>query len=158
MTKNDQPSFAQTVDMLMKESDRGALLVGIALLDDALVDLLKKLLRLDKEVLRLFDPNMPLGSFSSRIELAWSLNLINDLVRRDLHLLRRTRNDFAHRLDVLDFDTPAVGERLRTLNIPAEVRGTPNAESPKVCFRLCLMSLYRYIMNRVEGHIPLGQE
>ena len=56
---------------------------------------------------RLFDsPTAPLGSFSARIDMAFRLGLIGHRLSRDLHRLRKIRNDFAH-----SFDSTTLGER-----------------------------------------------
>ena len=50
----------------------------------------------------------PLSSFSSRINLAYCLGLINKKVSSDLHLIRKIRNRFAHKLHNYSWDEPEV--------------------------------------------------
>ena len=44
----------------------------------------------------LFGPMAPLGSFASKIRMAYALNVITRDVYRDLEKLRKLRNAFAH--------------------------------------------------------------
>jgi DNA-binding MltR family transcriptional regulator len=47
---------------------------------------------------KLFEFNQPLGNFSNKINIAFCLGLINKLVKKDLDLVRKIRNKFAHDL------------------------------------------------------------
>jgi hypothetical protein len=60
-------------------------------------------------------PQAPLGTFSAKIDAAFQLGLISKPLARDLHLVRRIRNDFAHDPGELTFETPAVSDRVRAL-------------------------------------------
>jgi hypothetical protein len=45
----------------------------------------------------LFDgANAPLSTFNARIEMAYRLGVIDATFSRNLHLVRKIRNDFAH--------------------------------------------------------------
>ena len=52
----------------------------------------------EKEVDNLFDYNQPLGTFSGKISMAFCLGLIDKLIKDDLTLVRKIRNEFAHEL------------------------------------------------------------
>lgn len=45
---------------------------------------------------KLFSGYGPLSSFSAKIDLAYALDLIPESLRRDLHVIREIRNEFAH--------------------------------------------------------------
>ncbi|UTR09432.1 hypothetical protein MM300_16230 [Evansella sp. LMS18] len=49
--------------------------------------------------------NGPLSTFSSRISIAYLLELINKEQYDDLNLIRKIRNDFAHQLNAVTFDS-----------------------------------------------------
>lgn len=51
---------------------------------------------------------MPIGTFSSRITLAYAIGLITSEEAKDLHRMREIRNRFAHRLNGLSFATQAI--------------------------------------------------
>ena len=92
-------SLNRLAEEMDSESERGAILVAAAMLENALVDLLQSYL-VPKPLSSdsLFDgAAAPLASFSARIDLAYRIGLISDGFARDLHIIRRIRNDFAHR-------------------------------------------------------------
>ncbi len=98
---------------MRQERGRGAVLVGVALVDAALERQLQAVLlptasRSDS----LFQADRPLGSFGARISLAHRLGLIETPVERALHTLRRVRNAFAHSSDSASLSDPAYAERL----------------------------------------------
>ncbi|UPK45469.1 MltR family transcriptional regulator [Paenibacillus pabuli] len=98
------------------ESDRGCALLAIAFLDNILKELLRKFLVDDSSVFNnLFAGSGGLSSFSSRIELAYLLGLISPMQRRDLNLLRKIRNDFAHSMDIIDFENQTISNRINEL-------------------------------------------
>ena len=55
-------------------------------------------------VKELLGTDSPLSSFSARINASFALGLIPAAVHRDLHLIRKIRNDFAHKLSVHSFE------------------------------------------------------
>jgi hypothetical protein len=57
---------------------------------------------------QLFEPHAPLSTFSAKIELAYSLNLIDGNIRRNADYIREVRNVFAHRVAPTDFRTKEV--------------------------------------------------
>ena len=81
---------------MLEERGRGAVLVGVARVDAALVVLLKASLAPPSGSETLFGTDRPLGSFGARIALAQRLGLIDHQVERALHTLRKVRNAFAH--------------------------------------------------------------
>jgi DNA-binding MltR family transcriptional regulator len=59
--------------------------------------------------------NGPLATFSSRIGVAYLLGLLPSVIRRDPHLIRKIRNDFAHSAEPLSFQFPAIASRCNEL-------------------------------------------
>jgi len=99
------------------ESDRGAVIVSVSLIDELLTNLVKAKLApsLEKSD-ELFDASFsPFGSFSAKIDLAYRIGVIEPNVRKSLHLLRKIRNDFAHLIDVKGFDDSSTQDRIREL-------------------------------------------
>jgi DNA-binding MltR family transcriptional regulator len=105
--------------LLRKETDRGCAMIVAANLDDKLGELLKASMVQDKEyeeeISEFFKGTQPLGSFSARIKLSHYLNIISPQVRRDLDIIRKIRNDFGHKLEFEDFNTPSIKERCMNL-------------------------------------------
>ena len=72
-------------NVLIGETDRGCALMAAAFIDDSLKLLLKRNLVDDESVLDdLFDHNGPLGTFSGKINLSYSMGLIPKNVKQDL--------------------------------------------------------------------------
>jgi len=92
-------------------------ILAAALLDSALETLLKtKLISSSVAEDPLFDgTNAPLATFSSRIEMAHRVGIIDPGFARGLHLVRRIRNDFAHNVAGCSFTDSAVMSRLTEL-------------------------------------------
>jgi hypothetical protein len=61
-------------------------------------------------------PSGPLGTFSARIEVAFLCGFIGERAKRDLHLIRKIRNEFAHVPEPLDFSTEQIANRCRELH------------------------------------------
>lgn len=100
------------------ESDRGAVLVAAAMIENSLNDLLRIYLAPQPSVTdSLFDgPNAPLGSFAAKIDVAHRIGILSDKFARDLHLIRRIRNDFAHSATSCEFSAQSVGDRVAALD------------------------------------------
>ena len=102
---------------LRGETDRGCALMAAAFLDDQLGRLLRSVLVDDaKAVDELVGPSGALGAFSSRIEACYALGLLPPLARRDLHLIRKVRNEFAHTLSPRTFEEPSIASRCSELH------------------------------------------
>ncbi|MEM7803283.1 MAG: DUF4145 domain-containing protein [Pseudomonadota bacterium] len=102
---------------LDRETDRSVAIIAAALVDSALQDLVQGFLipskKQDRCILSGYDS--PLGTFSAKIDAALQFGLISADLHRDLHLLRKIRNDFAHDPFELTFESAAVSSRVREL-------------------------------------------
>lgn len=104
-------------DSLNPESDRGCALMAAAFLD-AELDLLLRQCIVDSRVAEdIFGQSRPLSTFSARIDLAFLLGLIDGVTHRDLHLIRKIRNDFGHVHAPLSFGEKAIAARCRELKV-----------------------------------------
>lgn len=100
------------------ETDRGCALMAAAFLDELLKKLLKSFLVDDQKSFNsLFSGSGGLSTFSSRIDMAYLLGLIPLNVKRDLHLIRKIRNVFAHSMDIIDFNHPSIASRCVELSL-----------------------------------------
>lgn len=100
------------------ESDRATAILGAALLDEKLRQLLTAFLVDDNvQVALLLDVEQPIGSFGARIRLAYCLGLVARSLFGVLTTIKAIRNAFAHQLHGLSFDSPNIArdcEKLRT--------------------------------------------
>ena len=106
--------YAGSVEVLAEveaQTDRGAAIVGVALLDQKLRLAIEAAFdpsfsAADRK--RLFATTAPLGPFHAKVMLGRALGLYGDDMARDFDLLHRIRNRFAHRLWIRDFTHPEV--------------------------------------------------
>lgn len=79
--------------------DRAIVIIGGSFVDIILDHILLAFLpEEDKEVERLLQYDQPLGSFGNKVRVAYSLGLIEKVVKDDLKLVGKIRNRFAHDL------------------------------------------------------------
>jgi|ERR1035438_1272613 DNA-binding MltR family transcriptional regulator len=101
---------------LSEETDRGCALMAAAYLDDQLKQLLRYVMVDDQVVVdELLRAAGPFGTFSTRIDVCFALGLLPPMARRDLHLIRKIRNDFGHTAKPLTFDEAAISARCKEL-------------------------------------------
>lgn len=109
-------------DLLMeefaKESDRACVIISAAMLDCALETILKAYLvpTTSSEDKLLEGAYAPISTFNARIDLAHRLGLISAQFCRDLHIIRKIRNDFAHNITDCSFEDPSVRRRILELS------------------------------------------
>lgn len=97
--------------------------VGIVLgtlLDERLAATLKEVVPQDDKILEgTFDhESRVFGTFGSRIELGFVLSIFSKETRRDLMLIAKIRNGFAHKLSAKSFDSDPIRNLIDELAIP----------------------------------------
>ena len=101
---------------ISKESARGQIMLGAALVDDLLRDLLEASIRPNTQTKDLFEgPTAPFSNFSNRIRVCFVLGLLDREEYDCLNLLRKIRNEFAHKFEVT-FGDSTVQSRLKEMN------------------------------------------
>ena len=101
------------------ETDRACGVLGAAYLDAILEDLFRYRLTAMQD--DLLGQSGPLGSFNSRIKVAFSLSWINADTYADLITIKSIRNDFAHSFNhELHFGDPSIADRCRNLRTSSE--------------------------------------
>lgn len=109
-------SFEQVTKELSLESDRGAVILAFAWMDEQLTSLITKFCfpSIEKKD-ELFGTGKAIGDAATKINLAFRLGLINDKTHKSLHGFRKLRNDFAHLTTSLSFDDDSVRDRLKNI-------------------------------------------
>ncbi len=111
--------FSKFLSQFNKESDRAAVILGAAKLEEALYQLLcATFLPAQGKKDELLEADAPLGTFASRIEVAFRLGLIDSEFSRALNLIRKIRNSFAHESGSISLAHGAHGDRIRELIQP----------------------------------------
>lgn len=123
---------------LVKESDRGCVLVGAAMMDYMLGQVLRHNFFSDdkgprkKVVNSLFEVNGPFSSFWSKIQFVYALGIIRKDHYHDLEIIRKVRNVVAHNFDVVSFDDKKITSKTETLKSADEaVKNIAPLESKK---------------------------
>jgi hypothetical protein len=112
--------FQQVLGEINAESPRGRVMVATAMLDDLLGQAIAARLIDCPEAGKLLDGfNAPLGSLSTRIVASLALGVISRREHDDLQVIRRIRNDFAHRTGI-SFDDGSVKDRCALLSFAAK--------------------------------------
>lgn len=117
----NDPVLDAFVEEFAHETDRAAVVLGAAQLDELLRQLLEKaLLPLHKkgDEHPLLGRDRPLSSFSSRTALARGLGLINQDFAKSLDLIRKIRNSFAHQVDAPPLNCSPHREWIENLSRP----------------------------------------
>lgn len=135
---------------LLKESDRGCALLAASHLDATLQKLFEvKLIGTKKEQKQLFDYSGPLGSFSSRIIMAYSMGIISKNYLHDLQIIRKIRNDFGHSPLIINFDDPKIKPLCHSLKCRRK-----NNKTTKAMF----ITVTLFIMGILENMIELEKK
>lgn len=113
-----------------RSSDRAAAILSAAFVEDRLSDALKARLHQDKKITEeMFRPSGPLGSFSSKIGLAFMIGMLSKETVTDLYIIKDVRNEFAHRLTTKDFESPRVRSLIGNLTTVKKKMITMTGES-----------------------------
>lgn len=97
MREDDLKDFSSFLKEFQSETDRGAALVGAALIDQKLSDILEAFMVNNKIADELLNgANAPLGALSARTKAAYAFGLIDDHELGECDLIRKIRNEFAH--------------------------------------------------------------
>lgn len=101
---------------LSEETDRGVALMAGSYLDETLARLFKsRFLEEKKLVKEVFSPTGSLGTFSARIDLAYLIGFIGKNTYRDLHLIRKIRNEFGHTSQRINFESQSIKDKCKEL-------------------------------------------
>lgn len=101
---------------LQAESDRGCCLLAVSFLDNELKLLLEEKLVGEKKYKKeLFDLNGPLGTFSSKINLSYSIGMLSKSLKNDINSIRKIRNEFGHNYTQIDFESSSIKDQILQL-------------------------------------------
>lgn len=109
----------EVLDILLTETGIGAVLTGVALIDESLEILLRTCLIDNAEAKKVINPLFegygPLASLSAKIKLAYVLGRIDRTTYEDLEQIRGIRNYFAHTYKDASFDDQFVKDKLNNV-------------------------------------------
>ncbi|MCU4177864.1 MltR family transcriptional regulator [Carboxylicivirga sp. N1Y90] len=149
-----------------KETDRGAAIFATSLFDAAIKNILISFFVSNPNSTdELFDgPNAPLSSLSSKIIMCYRLGILSDRFVRDLNLIRKIRNEFAHNIQGCDFSHTGILSRIQELdkssqtvaklNIMESKSENENKEPRNIFLQTCSWMLSE-LQNKLEKGEPL---
>jgi DNA-binding MltR family transcriptional regulator len=121
----DPADVVEAFKQLAGENDRAVILVGGAMLENALEKAILSRLREPQTSTEddvLFSERGILSTFSQKIWAAYFLKIIGPSVRRDIDLVRAIRNAAAHEMKTISFNgTPEISSRCRELRAANEM-------------------------------------
>jgi hypothetical protein len=108
-------------ELQFEKNDKSVALLAASVLDDVLQEALRTFFRdlNSTEFSNLFDPDMPLGSFSAKARIAYAMRLCERRDTKNLDCIREVRNAFAHSIKPVSFNTPEISKVCSYLR-PAE--------------------------------------
>jgi hypothetical protein len=101
------------------QSDRACALIASAFAEHALIDLIKtkfpQLSETEENEL-FYERYSTLGTFASRIDIAYALAVVTKRDRSDLNIIRRIRNTFAHAVKNITFSDYLLRKEVKALS------------------------------------------
>jgi DNA-binding MltR family transcriptional regulator len=106
-----------------------------ALVENRLTSYLRIVMRQDPKIANdLFQPSGPLANFGTKIRLAYMFGLIAPEFSKDLLIINKIRNEFAHKPEVKRFDLPPINVWIRDMyahKTLTALRDKPSEPEPK---------------------------
>lgn len=124
---------------IASQSDRGAALVAAAYVEERLRAAIRALCTDtiadakdggDTVEARLFEGNGAVATFSAKINVGFAMGFFGPVTLRDLHLVRKIRNHFAHEVSSVSFADAPVSDWCRELRLPDWCRPSIDEASP----------------------------
>lgn len=112
------------IAQIEKDSDRAVGIVAAAMVEIRLTNAIQSRMHSDEAILNsLFRASGALGTFSSKIDLAFLIGIISQDAHRDLLTMKDIRNAFAHKLHIKDFCSQSVRDKCRNFKLVDECIG-----------------------------------
>lgn len=136
------------------ETDRGRALVAASLIEEMLEEILRAFLLEGVATKNLFDSsNAPLSTLSAKTSASRALGLISTEEFRDIELVRKIRNEFAHSV-LCSFDNQNVRDWAKRLSVGMSILDDleegheSRVGDPKARFGMVTMSIVSSLYNR----------
>jgi hypothetical protein len=115
---NGDKRIIEAVDQLQRDSDRAVGILAATLVEIQLTEALKyRLAKHPKIIAEFFRDGGVIGSFSAKIDLGHLLNLFTPDAYSDISIMKRIRNAFAHKPEMLSFATDSIKDRCFNLKL-----------------------------------------
>ncbi len=122
---------ADVIWELSKDSDRGAAIVGSAIVEDQLGANLQDFLHHAPTMAdRFLFNNGPVATFSAKIDLGLLVGFYSAAVHAELTTIRKIRNKFAHSLEVKGFGDQQISDWAKNLTL-GEIHSADTADTSR---------------------------
>jgi DNA-binding MltR family transcriptional regulator len=148
-------------DTAMLEAPRSTAILIAALVDDELTNYMRRQLSAPTKLVdRLFEQRGPFGTLSSKIDCAHALGWLGEEVWKNLHLIRKIRNEFAHNPNIKSFDRDPVLSHLNEMIFDCTVLERMGfrtilrnlQEDTRVRYLVsCLFTLHHFLRTAIVG-------
>jgi len=141
---NPSDEIKSLIAEMFDQSDRATAIVAATIIDELLGRCLLGFMREDKQAKELLlNVYKPLSSLKAKTDLAYMLGLLTDDERSDIEIIRKIRNDFAHKFDNRLFTTPDVKA------LCGKMLGFKNSNPPKEMPPISGIDLYRFCATKL---------
>lgn len=119
----EDEGFDHIIDELNHQTDRGAVLMAMALFERQLESAIKSHLKNDKDITpKMFKGYGPLATLAAKIDLGLLLGLYLPRTHKFLNKAKDIRNEFAHEIEPLKFSTPTIRDRATNLMPDSDIK------------------------------------
>lgn len=159
MREEDIKYFSMFLKEFQDETDRGAALVGAALIDSRLNRILTSHLIECKESNDLIEGgNSILSSLSARNKICFCLGLITRIEFKEIETIRKIRNEFAHQVHGLDFNNQRISDLCKNLKADTPDNKHFDGDSRKIFINsVVLTSLSLWYRPEYAKHLKAKQ-
>jgi mannitol operon repressor len=141
-----------------QQTDRGVGIIAPSFLEARLEEAIRsRLVVKGGGVDELLGKNGAIGTFSAKIDLAFALELFGQQVYRELTLIRKIRNEFAHEYGAIGFQTPAIKSRCAELWIPQNILNYGEAApptDPREQFMRAVLTIFHLLLTEMDENRP----
>ena len=124
-----------------KDSDRGNIIIGGAILDEWLKEMILTIHQDKLKIVTKFVEHPgPISSFGSRIDYLFLFGHIDKNTHWALNKLRELRNDMAHKSEYMTFKSQPVKDKI--FAIAQKIRSDQESESAKLYFHAIITKLF----------------
>ena len=146
--------YNDVVSIYHSESDRAAVILAAAFLEEYMGHYLKSNLIKDTMVDDLFENNGPLSTFDSRAKMLYAMGLLPRVYIDDIKYIKKIRNYFAHHPRHISFDTTNIKDLCSNLSTSKTmINGEVNSMLESEPRRQYLLAIALVIMHMHTANI-----
>ena len=148
--KDDE--FTAALDILRNGSDRELGIMGAALIEDALVHVIKSALsNSDNDKALFHDMGAPFGTFEAKTTAAFAMGLCDERTAKEMNTIRSIRNQFSHALRPFSFAEASVKNACQKLSayLLVEMHSAgekPNTNQPRFKYEAACTGIWLKLM------------